>query len=127
MTAQSNKDVVRRYVEEFKSGGKEAGAKELRSPVFLHPSPPPGAPAGPGGGLIAFRPLRAAFPDMAVTVEDMVSEGDKVVPRQTFSGTHQGTWLGVRATGRKVAWSVIDIVRLEDGLLVEHWAVADFY
>src|SRR3954464_405177 len=115
MTSHSNKDVVRRYVEEFKSGGDEAGADELRSPAFVNHSAPPGTPAGPEGGLIAFRALRAAFPDMTVTVEDMVSEGDKVVTRQTFSGTHQGTWLGVRATGRKVAWSVIDIVRLEDG------------
>jgi predicted ester cyclase len=127
MTASSNKDVVRRYIEEFKSGGDEAVSEELRSPSFVNHSAPPGTPAGPEGGLLAFRALRAAFPDLSVTVEDMLSEGDKVVTRQTFGGTHRGEWLGVPATGRSVTWSVIDIVRLDDGRLVEHWAVADFY
>ena len=50
-----------------------------------------------------------------------------MVTRQTFSGTHRGEWLGVPATGRTVSWAVIDIVRLADGLLVDHWAVADLH
>jgi steroid delta-isomerase-like uncharacterized protein len=127
MTPEENKAVVRRYVEEFKTGGDESVAAALRSPDFVNHSAPPGTPSGPDGGLRLFRSLRAAFPDLAVRIDDMVAEGDEVVTRQTFTGTHRGEWLGVPGTGRAVSWSVIDIVRLVDGRMTDHWAVADFH
>jgi predicted ester cyclase len=125
MTPEQNKAVVRRWIEEFKTGGDESVSDELRSPHFVNHSAPPGAPTGPEAGKIAFRAMRAAFPDLRVTIEDMLADGDRVVTRQTFAGTHRGEWLGVPPTGRVVSWAVIDIVRLEEGLLEEHWAVAD--
>ncbi|MBB3674653.1 ester cyclase [Modestobacter versicolor] len=125
MSTEGNKAVVRRWIEEFKTGGDEAVADAVRSPRFVNHSAPPGAPSGPEAGKAAFRAMRAAFPDLHVTIEDMVAEGDQVVTRQTFAGTHRGEWMGVPATGRAVTWAVIDVVRLEDGLLVDHWAVAD--
>ena len=125
MSEEENKAVVRHWIEEFKTGGDEAVADEVRSPDFVNHSAPPGAPSGPEAGKALFRAIRTAFPDLHVTIEDMLADGDKVVTRQTFAGTHRGEWLGVPATGRAVSWAVIDIVRLEDGLLVDHWAVAD--
>ena len=125
MTVEENKAVVRRWIEEFKTGGDESVGDEVRAPHFVNHSAPPGAPSGPEAGKLAFRAMRAAFPDLHVQIEDMLGEGDEVVTRQTFSGTHRGEWLGVPATGRAVSWAVIDIVRLEHGRLVEHWAVAD--
>jgi steroid delta-isomerase-like uncharacterized protein len=127
VTPEENKAVVRRYVEEFKTGGDEAVAAELRSPEFVNHSAAPGTPSGPEGGLRLFRALRTAFPDLHVRIDDMVAEGEEVVTRQTFSGTHSAEWLGVPATGRRVSWSVIDIVRLRDGRMTDHWAVADFH
>jgi len=125
VTAERDKAVVRRWIEEFKTGGDESVSDEVRSPRFVNHSAPPGAPTGPEAGKLAFRAMRAAFPDLHVTIEDMLAEGDRVVTRQTFAGTHRGEWLGVPATGRAVSWAVIDIVRLEDGRLIDHWAVAD--
>ncbi|HLM06279.1 MAG TPA: ester cyclase [Blastococcus sp.] len=125
--AERNKAVVRRWIEEFKTGGDESVADELRAPHFVNHSAPPGAPTGPEAGKLAFRAMRAAFPDLHVRIDDMLAEGDRVVTRQTFSGTHHGEWSGVPATGRRVSWAVIDIVRLEDGRLVDHWAVADLH
>jgi predicted ester cyclase len=125
--AERNKAVVRRWIEEFKTGGDESVSDELRSPHFVNHSAPPGVPTGPEAGKIAFRAMRAAFPDLHVAIEDMLADGDRVVTRQTFSGTHGGEWSGVPATGRTVSWAVIDIVRLADGLLVDHWAVADLH
>ena len=126
-TAERDKAVVRRWIEEFKTGGDESVSDELRSPRFVNHSASPGAPAGPEAGKLAFRAMRTAFPDLHVTIEDMLAAGDRVVTRQTFAGTHRGEWLGVPATGRAVSWAVIDIVRLEDGRLVDHWAVADLH
>jgi steroid delta-isomerase-like uncharacterized protein len=127
VTPEENKAIVRRFVEEFKTGGDETVADELRSPLFVNHSAPPGAERGPEGGRQLFRALRTAFPDLSVDIDDMVAEGDKVVTRQTFRGTHRGEWLGIPATGRAVQWAVIDIIRLQDGRLVDHWAVADFH
>lgn len=127
MTPWQNKAIVRRFVEEFKTGGDETVADDLRSPHFVNHSAPHGTPNGPEGGRQLFRALRTAFPDLWVEIEDMVAEGDKVVTRQTFHGTHRAEWLGVPATGRAVQWAVIDIIVLEDGKLAEHWAVADFH
>jgi steroid delta-isomerase-like uncharacterized protein len=127
VTQEQNKAVVRRWIEEFKTGGDESVSDELRSPHFVNHSAPPGAPTDPEAGKRAFRAMRAAFPDLHVAIEDMLADGDRVVTRQTFSGTHRGEWSGVPATGRTVSWAVIDIVRLADGLLVDHWAVADLH
>ena len=69
--------------------------------------------------------FRGAFPDSYFTVEDMLAEGDKVVTRKTFSGTHQGDWMGVPASGRKVSFGAIDIVRMDGDQVVEHWAQFD--
>lgn len=68
---------------------------------------------------------RAAFPDIYVTVEDQVAEGDKVSTRRTWEATHRGSYRGIAATGKRVKWSQISIVRLADGKIAEDWAVAD--
>src|SRR5829696_6854366 len=104
VTAERNKAVVRRWIEEFESGGDESVSDALRSPQFVNHSAPPGGPTGPEAGKLAFRAMRAAFPDLHVRIDDMLAEGDRVVTRQTFSGTHHGEWSGVPATGRRVSW-----------------------
>lgn len=69
--------------------------------------------------------LLKAFPDLAVTIEDMIAEGDRVVARITMVGTHQGRFQGVEPTGRRIEFRAIDIWRVEDGRLKEHWDMAD--
>ena len=68
---------------------------------------------------------RVAFPDFHHTVEDLVAEGDKVVPRLTLRGTHQGDFQGLPPTGKQVTFSGINVMRLEDGKIVEHWSIGD--
>ncbi len=64
---------------------------------------------------------RAAFPDIHVTIEDILAEGDKVAARLAFVGTHQGPFQGIEATGKRVQWSGIWMYRIADGRLVERW------
>jgi len=66
-----------------------------------------------------------AFPDFNRTIDDMVAEGDKVVIRSTWRGTHKGEWLGVAPTGKKVSQAGISIFRIAGGKMVEWWAVMD--
>lgn len=73
-----------------------------------------------------FRMHLAAFPDLAMTVQDVVNGGDKVVARVRYTGTHEGEFMGMPATGRAVDVSLIDIMRFDDdGLVHEHWGVLD--
>lgn len=67
----------------------------------------------------------SAFPDMHHTFDDQIAEGDRVVSRVTFRGTHRGDFQGVPATGNTVAFGAIFIDRLRDGKIVEHWAQFD--
>jgi len=72
-----------------------------------------------------FKMLLAAFPDFRATVQELLQDGDKVVVRATFSGTHQGEFMGVPASGNQIEWNVIDILQFRDDKVVAHWGVMD--
>ena len=63
----------------------------------------------------------AAFPDTTVIMEDALGTGDRVVGRYTYRATHQGTFLGIPPTGKKITMRSIDIWRVRDNVFVEHW------
>lgn len=87
----------------------------------LHPDPQ----GGPEEVELIFDAFHAAFADFAVEVLDQVAEGDKVMTYKVFSGTHTGEFQGIPASGRAVRFDVMDIVRLRDGQVVEHWGMVD--
>lgn len=68
-----------------------------------------------------------ASPDFGFAVKQIVSEGDKVWVYGTYSGTHSAKWLGIPATGNKYEFNAVDIFRVQDGQLAEHWDVLDVY
>lgn len=73
-----------------------------------------------------FTMLRTAFPDMRMNLDDVLVDGDKAVARVTTTGTQQGEFMGIPATGRPIDVQVIDIMRFgADGLMTEHWGVFD--
>lgn len=69
--------------------------------------------------------FRTAFPDVHLTVEDEIAEGDRVVHRWTMTGTQQGEIMGILATGKQATWTGITIVRFAEGKIVERWANVD--
>ncbi len=125
MSAEDNKALVRRFVDEVQSGGNIDLIDEVCSPGFVNHSAPPGIPADREGLKILTAMFRGAFPDSHFTIEDMVSEGNKVATRKTFHGTHGGEFMGMPPSGRVVSMGLIDIVRVSDGRVVEHWAMGD--
>ena len=72
-----------------------------------------------------FTMMHAAMPDFAITVHEMLQDGDKVVVRATFSGTHQGELMGFPPSGKRVEIPVIDIHQVREGKIVAHWGVSD--
>ncbi len=99
---------------------------EMLADDFVEHEELPGGDSTRDGVTDFFRMQIAAFPDLAMTVEDVVDGGDKVVARVRFTGTHKGDFMGMPATGRAVDAQVIDIMRFaDDGLVHEHWGVFD--
>lgn len=125
MSAEENKALVRRFVDEVQSGGNIGAIDELCSPEFVNHSAPPGVPSNREGVKQVTAMFRQAFPDSYFAVEDMIAEGDKVATRKTFHGTHQGEFMGIPPTGQQVSIGLIDIVRIVDGRVIEHWSMGD--
>ena len=125
VSAEDNKALVHRFVDEVQSRGNFELIDEICSPEYVNHSAPPGIPADREGIKIVTAMFRGAFPDSYFTVEDMVAEGDKVATRKTFHGTHEGEFMGIPPSGRTVTMGLIDIVRISEGRVVEHWSMGD--
>lgn len=126
MSSEQTKAAFARFIEEFFNRGNYAVADEMFAPNFVeHEQLPGGLPPTADGVKQMTAALRAAFPDFKATVDDMIAEGDRVVVRQTWSGTQKGEFMGVPATGKRISWGVIDIVRYADGKVAEHWGQMD--
>ncbi len=126
MSTDQNKDLVRRFVEEiFNKSNLAALDQFVTADIADHKPPFPGLPPGIEGARQVFAAFHAAFPDARVTIEDMVAEGDRVVWRWTFSGTNQGSLMGMPPTGKPVTFTGIDIFRMADGKIAERWANED--
>jgi steroid delta-isomerase-like uncharacterized protein len=123
----SQTDIVRRFIEDFQSGHDVNVALELLAEDCINQTPIAPFAADREGVISMFVALFEAFPDLYVDIHDLLESGDKVVTRKTFHGTHNGEFLGIAPTGRFVSWDVIDIVRVREGQMVEHWAVVDIF
>jgi steroid delta-isomerase-like uncharacterized protein len=125
--SEENKEKVRRFMEEAFGQGKTEVVDEVVDTDFVcwDPNSETGEIRGAETikGEVGY--FHSAFPDFFWTVEDQVAEGDKVTPRYTLGGTHQGEFFGVPASGKRVEISGINIDRLEGGKLVEEWASYD--
>ena len=127
MSSSTNKSVYRRFIEEVANRGNFAMADELLADnVVEYEQLPEGLPPNGEGIRQLFRMLRTAFPDFNITIEDLLNDGDKVIARVTLRGTHRGDLMGLRPTGRKVAYEAIDISRIVDGKMAEHWGIPDY-
>ena len=116
----SEKAIVRRLVDEAQRRGNLAVVDELLGEDFVDHSALPGLPPNRDGVRILFGALRAAFPDLDVDIHEQIGEGEKVVTRKTFTGTHRGEFMGAAPTGNRVTFEVIDILTVRDGKIREH-------
>ena len=121
MSPDENKAVARRFFEEVWNQQRLEVIDEIFAPTVVF--------NGQAVNRETFKQVvmsrRASFPDILVTVDDQVAEGEKVSTRRTWHGTQQGPYRGIAATGKRVTWTQISIVRFVEGRIVEDWAVAD--
>ncbi len=119
-----NKAIVRKGFEEGLNKRNDAVFDELLAPTYVNHNLPAPVP-GPEGFKQVLGMFTSAFPDIHITLEDVIAEGDRVVTRGYFTGTHRGAFMNVPASGRSVKVSYIDIWRIADGLAVENWVQMD--
>lgn len=123
--SERNKAVVRRFIEEVQNEKNWDAFDELNADDFVNLSAPPGVPSDREGGKMFLGAFLNAFPDCHVTVDDMIAEGDRVVTKKTFTGTHTAELNGIPPTGKRVSIQYVDILRLRDGKIIEHWLSMD--
>lgn len=126
MSTEENKAMVLRHYEELNKGNLVDIVDDLYAPDFVGyitglPEPVRGREAQKS--LIAA--FFTAFPDLHETPEELIAEGDKVVIRESYRGTHQGDFQGIPPTGKQVTFTSVDIYRFAGGKIVEVWSQID--
>lgn len=121
-TIEANKANIRRVIEELYTRGDLSVAEELYSAKYIRHDPAtPDVGTGLSGIKQVVNTYRTAFPDLELTVEDMVAEGDKVLGRWSARGTHRGELQGIAPTGKRFEIAGLTLMHIVDGRIVEEW------
>ncbi len=122
MTTDDNKALVQRFYDEVINQKNLAALDQFVSPNAVNHTVPAGLPQGPS----QFLGLHLnAFPDAKATVEDLLADGDKVIARVSFRGTQQAAFGSINPRGKPITVMAINIFRIANGQMVEHWGLAD--
>jgi predicted ester cyclase len=125
MSAEENKAIVRRYLDEAWTKRNVNIIDELMAPDYARYLPGQDKPLDREGQKQRIAGFLKAMPDMVFMVDDLFAEGDRVVFRVTIRGAHQGALMGIAPTGKQLTVTAIDIARLENGKIVDHWGQMD--
>jgi predicted ester cyclase len=124
MSTEQNKKIVRRIFQEGIGERKFQVFDELVSDKFVNHGIPD-TQTGPKGLIGAVQQFIDAFPDMQVINQEFIAEGDMVATRGYMTGTHQGNFMGISATGKKIQINYIDIWKVSNGKCTENWVQMD--
>ena len=124
MSKQENIAATKKFGEAANSGNF-ALFRDVVAPHCVDNDPAPGQGAGPEGFTQFFTLFRSAFPDLNIAVEHMVADDDNVAFAYTVTGTHQGDFMGIPATGKRIRVRGMQIALFEDGKMVERWGSSD--
>jgi steroid delta-isomerase-like uncharacterized protein len=119
------KDVTRRFYEDIINQKNVDAIDGFCTTDFVDHNPPPGRKGDRDATKQQFLELAAAFPDLKMTVQDQIAEGDRVVNRVLLRGTQKGEYMGIPASGKTVEIGGIDIIRMVDGKAAERWGYFD--
>ncbi|MCV2491328.1 ester cyclase [Geodermatophilus sp. YIM 151500] len=124
--ATANRALVLRFIRDYQEGGDERVLQEVVSPSLVNHTPMvPDPPGGPAEVKAIFDGLHAALTGFSVEVRHQVADDDLVMTHKVFKGRHTGELFGLPPTGRHVRFAVMDVVRIADGRIVEHWGLVD--
>ena len=125
MSAEENKAIVRRYLDEVWNKKNVNILDDLMAPNYARYLPGLDKPLDRESQKQRLAGFHKGMPDLVLHIEDLFAEGDRVVFRVLIRGTHTGTFMGVAPTGKELTVTAIDIARLENGKIVDHWGQMD--
>lgn len=124
-TGLSHRQILSRVYEAFNKGNLDDLRDYVADDLIIH-DPMPGSPPGLEGMKAALEITRAAIPDFEIVAQATIVEGEFIVSRAQWSGTHTGeSFMGVPATGRRITCRGVDILRIQDGKVTEAWECGD--
>lgn len=127
MSTEDNKELVAEYMREVWDEGDVSAVRRYLAPGFRRHVSAVSPPLDIAGQMERLAGLRSAFPDVEVTVDQLVAEGDMVAFRSTMRGTHRGELFGIAPTQREVTVRLVDMIRIEDGRFAEQWGGPDVF
>jgi steroid delta-isomerase-like uncharacterized protein len=119
------KAVVRRNTEEVQGQGKFEVFEEVFADDFVDHTTQPGTTPDKAGVRKLYTYMRQAFPDFHAEIHWQLADGDRVTTFKTYHGTHEGAFLGVSPTHRKIQFESVDVMRVENGKITDHWGVGN--
>ena len=119
------KAVVRRNNEEVQSKGNFAVFEELFADDFVDHTTQPGTTPDKAGVRKLYEYMREAFPDFRSEIHWQLTDGDRVTTYKTYYGTHDGPFLGIAPTHRKIHFESVDVMRVQNGKITDHWGVGN--
>jgi len=125
MTAETNKLAMRRFVEFINTASEKLAEELIATDAIFHVPGQTEPMRGPAGYLAIIGMMRGSFPDIQWSLEEMVTEGDKVAVRFIMRGTHRGPFFGVQPTGKSIAVQAMNFYRLSGGQIVEEYGQPD--
>ena len=125
MCSEENKILARRFYEEIVNTGKVEGIENLISPEYQEVHNGVTHAVGIEGAKAHILGVRQTYPDLHLTIDRQIAEGQWVVTCLTARGTHRGTWLGIKPTGKTVSFTVVNVDRIVDGRIIEHGGAAN--
>ena len=123
--SEQNKATARRFYDEVFNRGDVSAIDQLCAADFQDHTAMPGQPPGPQGLKQIMGTYLKAFPDIKVTVEEMIAEGDLVAARFAGTATHKGEMFGTAPTGKRITFSGIDFLRFKNGKVTDAWHQGD--
>jgi steroid delta-isomerase-like uncharacterized protein len=125
MATDNLKELYREYIEVVWHQRNLAAMDRYFTDDTVDHAAPPGQGPGLAGLKVSFAMIQEAFPDWHITIEDMITEGDKLVARMAYTGTHRGPFFGIPATGRRIDSSGTHTLRYVGDKMAEHWSHSD--
>jgi predicted ester cyclase len=127
MSIDENKLLIRRFIEEIINTGNVDAIENFIAPDYTEVHDGEKHAIGIQGAKEHIRGVRQTYPDLTLTVEQQIAEGEWVATCITARGTHTGSWLGMKPTGKAVAFTGVNINKVVDGRIVEHGGAANLF
>jgi len=125
MSAEENKALLHRYIEAVWDKQNPAAVDDFLSPNYKRHRSPTKPPLTREEQKQLLSQFRAAFPDIQLTVEEVIAEDDRIAFRSTIRATHQGELFGIEPTGKQIIVGLVDVIHIENGKFVEQWGGPD--